>query len=369
MTTTVLPIGCIRAARLATVLALLGTVTTASGASVSAAGAADPDDITLVVYDSFPTEGTALNEALGRFTDETGIGVEIVVGGDAGTMLTKAVLTAGNPEGDVMFGVDNTYLSRAVDEDVFVPYEASGLDAIDPVLLELVPGHEATPVDFGDVCVNYDMAWFDAEGLDPPADLGDLADPTYRDLLVVENPASSSPGLAFLMATVAEFGEDGWTDYWDDLVTNGVEVVDGWTEAYYERFSGAGDGPRPLVVSYGSSPPVEVVFAEPAIDEPTTGVVAETCWRQVEFAGVLRGTDAPDEAGQLVDFLIGADFQSEVALTLFVYPANQDVELPTIFTDFAVVPDDPAALAPATIDANREAWIETWTDTVLRRLS
>ena len=345
---------------------LIAAAAAAAFLPVTAAASSDsPTSITLVVYDSFPPEGTSLNAALDRFTDETGINVEVVVAGDAGTMVSKAVLTAGNPEGDVMFGVDNTYLSRVIDEDVFEPYEASGLDAIAPELLELVPGGEATPVDFGDVCVNYDIEWFEAEGIALPTDLASLADPTYRDLLVVENPASSSPGLAFLMASIAEFG-DGWVDYWTELGDNGVDVADGWTEAYYDRFSGTGDGDRPLVVSYGSSPPAEVVFAETPIDAATTGVLADTCFRQVEFAGILRGTDSPDEARQLVDFLISAEFQSELALNLFVYPANTGVELPQVFTEFAVVPDDPATLDPEVIATNRAAWIETWTDTVLR---
>ena len=339
-------------------------------AAASASGET-PDAITMVVYDSFPAEDTALNESLARFTDQSGIEVEILVAGDAGTMVSKAVLTAGNPEGDVMFGFDNTLLSRVIDDDVLDPYRATGLDVVGPEFLELVPGHEATPVDYGDVCVNYDIEWFEAEGIEPPSDLEALTDPTYRDLLVVQNPASSSPGLAFLMATIDRFGggadgADGWVDFWARLVDNGVEVVDGWTQAYYERFSGAGDGPRPLVVSYGSSPPAEVLFADPPIDVPTTGVVGDTCFRQVEFAGVLRGTDSPDEARRLVDFLISADFQSEVALTLFVYPANGEVTLPGLFTEFAVVPDDPASLDPALIASERESWIETWTDTVLR---
>ena len=326
----------------------------------------EPNVVTLVVYDSFPTEDTSLNDALDSFTDETGIDVELLVAGDAGTMVAKAVLTAGNPEGDVMWGVDNTYLSRVVDEGVFVPYEAAGINDIAGELTDLVPGHEATPVDFGDVCVNYDIAWFTDHDVEPPTTLADLTDPRYADLLVVQNPAASSPGLAFLMATVAEFGDERWVEYWQDLVANGVEVVDGWTEAYYERFSGAGDGPKPLVVSYGSSPPAEVLFADPPVDEAPTAVADDTCFRQVEFAGVLRGTDAPDEARRLVDFLITEDFQSEVALNLFVYPTNTNVDLPAEFTDFSVVAGDPYSLDPATIDANRDAWIETWTDTVLR---
>jgi thiamine transport system substrate-binding protein len=347
----------------------LSTVLLTAGLAAGLVACGDDDDgpaaLTLVVYDSFPDSGT-LTDALATFTDETGIAVEVLVAGDTGTMVSKAVLTAGNPEGDVMFGVDNTFLSRVVDEDVFEPYEAAGLDRVPDELRALVPHGEATPVDVGDVCVNYDKAWFDEHDLEPPADLGALADPAYADLLVVQNPATSSPGLAFVMATIAEYGEDGWQDYWTRLRDNGVEVVDGWTEAYYERFSGAGDGPKPLVVSYGTSPPVEVVFADPPIDAATTAVVDTTCFRQVEFAGILRGTEHTDEARRLVDFLLSAPFQAELPLNLYVYPANADVPLPAVFTDNATLPADPATLDPATISAERETWIAEWTDTVLR---
>jgi thiamine transport system substrate-binding protein len=327
--------------------------------------ATDASRVTLVVYDSFLDEGTHV-DALHRFSEKTGIDVELLVAGDTGTMVAKAVLTAGNPEGDVMWGVDNTYLSRVVDEGVFEPYEAAGIDNLPAELTDLVPGHEATPVDFGDVCVNYDIGWFDAHHLDPPTSLADLTDPQYRDLLVVENPATSSPGLAFLMASIAEFGEKGWPDYWTKLRKNGVEVVDGWEQAYYERFSWAGHGPKPLVVSYGTSPPAEVLFADPPVTEAPTAVVESTCFRQVEFAGILRGTDAPDAAKKLVDFLISPRFQSEVALNLFVYPANGDVPLPREFTEYSVQPAHPATLDPTTIAANRESWIDQWTDLVLR---
>jgi thiamine transport system substrate-binding protein len=329
----------------------------------------DDEDVTLrlVTYDSFPTEGTSLNEALAEFTEETGIDVEIVVAGDAGTMVSKAVLTAGNPEGDVMFGVDNTLLSRAIEGDVFAPYASDAREALLPGLVELVPGDAVTPIDYGDVCVNYDVAWFREHDLEPPDDLRALADPAYRDLLVVEDPGSSSPGLAFLLATIAEFGEDGWSAYWEDLRANGVEVVEDWTTAYYERFSGSsGAGPRPLVVSYGSSPPAEVLFADPPRTDAPTAVIPSTCFRQVEFAGVLRGTDHEREAQRLVDFLAGPRFQSEIALNLFVYPARADVPLPAEFTTYSVQPADPLTIAPAEIAANREEWVDEWTTIVLR---
>lgn len=321
--------------------------------------------VTLVTYDSFPAPDpeNPLYQAFADFTADTGIEVEVLVAGDTGTMLSKAELTAGNPEGDVMWGIDNTFLSRAIDAGVFEPYEAEGLDAIPGELLELVPGNEATPVDFGDVCVNYDIAALDELGVEPPASFEDLADPAYAGLLTVENPATSSPGLAFLMGTIAAFGDDGWQEYWSQLVENDVEVVDSWTTAYYESFSWAG-GDRPLVVSYGSSPPFEVLFAAEPMDTAPTGVVEETCFRQVEFAGVLAGTDAPEAARQLVDFLISEQFQREVPMNLFVFPANERVELDPAFVQHAAIPDSPLSLDPSRIDAERATWIDEWTTIV-----
>jgi thiamine transport system substrate-binding protein len=348
------------------------TASTASAPSASTTAAPNSSpapsgpSVTLLAYDSFPPSDTSLNEALDRFTADTGIGVELAIGGDAGALVSKAVLTAGNPEGDVIFGVDNTFLSRAVDGGVFEPYEAAGLDAVPDELLALVPGHEATPVDYGDVCINEDIGWFADHDLDPPADLAALAEPAYRDLLVVENPATSSPGLAFVLASIAEFGDSDWVDYWARLRSNGVAVVDSWTEAYYERFTWAGGGDRPLVVSYGTSPPAEVIFADPPVDEPPTAAIESTCFRQVEFAGVLAGTDQPEAARRLVDFLVSPPFQAELPLNLFVFPANSDAELPAEFTATAIRAADPYELAPADIAAGREDWIETWTDTVLR---
>jgi thiamine transport system substrate-binding protein len=350
-------------------VAACGSDDAATSTSVAADTVPTSGTVTLVTYDSFPEADTSLNAALDAFSADTGIDVEILVAGDTGTMLSKASLTAGNPEGDVMWGVDNTLLSRATDDEVFEPYVAAGIAdgsiEIAAELLELVPNGEATPVDYGDVCVNYDIGWYAERGLDPPSSLADLTDPAYAGQLVVQNPATSSPGLAFLLATIHEYGEEGWQDYWSRLGENGVEVVDSWTQAYYERFTWAGGGPTPMVVSYGSSPPAEVIFADPARDDAPTGVIEDTCFRQVEFAGVLRGTDAPDEARRLVDFLVSEPFQSELALNLFVYPVNEAVALPQEFVEFTVVPDNSRTLDPALIDAERSTWIDEWTELVL----
>jgi thiamine transport system substrate-binding protein len=335
------------------------------GAAACGGGSDDkPVTLVLLAYDSFTPSADVFDE----FTAQTGIRVELARSGDAGELVAKAVLTAGNPEGDVLWGVDNTLLSRALDADLFEPHLAKGLEHVPARLRDLVPGHEVTPVDEGDVCVNVDLAALDERGLPVPETFDDLADPSYRGLLVVPSAATSSPGLAFLLATIDEYGEDGWEDYWRRLRANDVLVVDGWSEAYYGEFTRAG-GDRPLVVSYGTSPPAEVIFAEPPLpaDSPApTAVVQDTCFRQVEFAGILRGSRHVDEARLLVDYLLGTRFQEDLPLTLFVYPANERAALPDVFVKHAVRPVEARSLDPDLIASRRAAWVDRWTAVVLR---
>ena len=322
-----------------------------------------PPALTLLTYDAF-TEPAAL----ASFTEATGIEVTVAKGGDAGTLVNKAIITAGRPEGDVLWGLDNTLLSRALSQGVFEPYESTELDALDPSAVGLVPGHEVTPVDTGDVCLNVDRRWFEERGEEPPSSFEDLVDPAQKGRLVVQNPASSSPGLAFMLATVAHFGDPGFLDYWARLRDNDVAVVEDWDTAYYSSFTGGGGGgDRPIVVSYASSPPSTIFFAEePKPAEPTTASVEATCFRQVEFAGVLRGTEHQEAAQRLVDFLVGEELQAELPLTNFVYPIREDVPLPQLFVDFGQPAADPLTLSPEAIADHRDEWIDAWTQTVLR---
>jgi thiamine transport system substrate-binding protein len=316
--------------------------------------------LTLVTHDSFDVS----EDVLAAFTDDTGIEVTIAPAGDAGSTVNQAILTKDDPLGDVLFGVDNTFLSRALDEDLFLPYESPLLASV-PDELVLDDEHRVTPIDVGDVCLNHDVVWFDDNDVEVPSDLADLTDPAYEGLLTVMNPATSSPGLAFLLATVERFGEDGYLDFWADLRENDVLVTEGWSEAYYAEFTTHG-GDRPLIVSYASSPPAEVFFAEEELDEAPTGVIEASCFRQIEFAGILRGTEHEAAAQRLIDFLLDIPFQEDLPLTMFVFPANEDAELPEVFVEHAVVPSDPLQLDPQEIGEGRERWIEDWTATVLR---
>ncbi len=325
---------------------------------------APPSDVTLtlVTNDAFSSVAYLLD----AFTAETGIGIDLVAGGDAGSLVNQAILTKGNPLGDVIYGFDNTFLSRVIEAEITTPYESPAASVI-PAEMQLDQTFSVTAVDFGDVCINYDKVWFADNGIAIPETLQDLIKPEYSGLLTVQNPATSSPGLAFMLATISEFGEDGWLDYWSALADNDVEVVSGWDEAYFTSFSGAGaGGPRPLVVSYASSPPAEIVFAETPIDEVTTGVLEASCFRQVEYIGILQGTEFEDEARQLIDWWLSDAMQAELPLNYFVFPVNPATALPEVFIDHTIIPANPHTLDPDAIAENRELWLDDWTSTVLR---
>lgn len=330
---------------------LLLVVLTACGASET------QTTLTLIAHDSFV--GGATDQTFAAFTQDTGIEVELLTAGDAGSMVNQAILTKTAPLADILFGLDNTLLSRGLEEDLFLPYKPELQDSIDPDLLAPTEG-KVTPIDFGDVCINYDIDALAKRGLPIPKSLEELRDPAWNDALVVQNPATSSPGLAFLLATFGTFGENGWEQFWQDLVNNGVKVEPGWDAAYYGSFTRYG-GDRPLVVSYASSPPAEVIFSDPSPATAPTGVLTDGCYRQVEYAGILSGTPYPTAAGQLLDFMLSTDFQDLVPLSWFVYPVNPQATLPSEFMEHTTLPDDPINLDPALVDRHRADLIEDWT--------
>ena len=318
--------------------------------------------LTVMTHDSF-----AVSESVvASFEKEYGVQVQFLEIGDTGTAVNKAVLSKDNPLADVFYGVDNTFLSRALEGDIFEAYESPALDDIDPKF-QLDDLHRALPVDFGDVCLNYQKAYFEENNLAPPDSFEDLIDPLYRDLLTVENPATSSPGLAFLLATIGYYGEDGYLDFWLALVENQVNIVNDWETAYYAEFSQAG-GPDPIVVSYGSSPPFEVLFAEePLEDAPTAAVTSPgTCFRQIEFVGILKGTQNRDLAEKWVSFMLSPEFQEDIPLNMYVFPVNSKAVLNETFQKYLEIPEITADVSPSAIAANREKWINAWTETILR---
>ena len=343
-------------------LAMVASACGSSGQSQRASNTTPPKTVVLMTYDSF----AVAKSTLAAFTRETGFKVKVLRAGDAGQLVSTAIQVKDHPEADALFGVDNTFLTRALDYGLFAPYTAKGVSSV-PKQFQRSDRNRATPIDSGEVCVNDDLAWFGHDGHPPaPTSLADLVKPEYKKLLVMENPATSSPGLAFLLTTISAEGDSGWQSYWKALRANGVRVDDGWDQAYDTDFTASGaSGDRPLVVSYGTDPAADVVFSNGKKTNPTVGVVPGTCFSQVEFAGVLRGAKNPTGARALIDFMLSPQYQEGIPLQMYVYPVVAGTKLPSVFTKFAPQPKA-YSLDAGVIGEHRSAWIDEWTQIVLQ---
>ena len=346
----------------------LGLITlSACGSSSGSEGSGDSKTVTLVSHDSWAVSKSVLAD----FEKQSGYKVHVLKDGDAGQAVNKAILTKDNPQGDVFFGVDNTLLSRALDNGLFQSYEAKGSDLVLPQYRVDQAKHRVTPIDSGDICVNYDKAYFSKHKLTPPQSFDDLIKPAYKNLLVTENASTSSPGLGFLLGSAAKYGDDGWEGYWKKLKANGVKVVDGWEQAYNEEFSGSAGGKkakadRPLVVSYASSPPAEVIYGDPKPKTAPTGVSYGTCFRQIEYAGLLSNAKNSKGGKEFIDFLLTKEFQDDMPLNMFVYPVREAAQVPAEFVKYGPQAKDPETMAPDRIAANRDQWVKSWTSLVLK---
>jgi len=325
--------------------------------------------LTVMTLDSFAVS----EDVVQWFESQNHVSLVFLKSGDTGSALNRLILTREAPQADVFYGVDNSFLSRAVQEGIFEPYTSPLLSDVEESFKGNLSG-VVTPIDYGDVCINYDKAYFASHNLAVPQSLADLLKPEYgksqagAGLLVVENPATSSPGLSFLLATIAAFGEEGYLDYWRSLKENGVVIVTDWDTAYYSNFSASsGKGLQPMVVSYASSPAAEVVYASnPMTESPTASITApKTCWRQVEYAGILKGTKNQALARKFVDFMLSERFQQDMPLQMFVYPVISNATLPEEFVKYAQVASEPASLDPALISEKRDQWIKDWTEVML----
>jgi thiamine transport system substrate-binding protein len=321
-------------------------------------GGETPTEVVLVTHESFALP----KKLLRQFEEESGLTLDVRSVGDAGTLTNRLVLTKDSPMGDVAFGVDNTFASRALGAGVFADSDVDLPAGVDAFALD--DGTDRlVPVDTGSVCVNIDTTWFAQHGVPKPETLDDLVDPAYQDLFVTPGAATSSPGLAFLLSTIAEYGDE-WPDYWSDLMANGTKLTSGWSDAYFVDFTqGGGDGDRPIVLSYDSSPAFTLTDDGTS---STTKALLDTCFRQVEYAGVLEGAANPGGGAALVEFLLSPEVQAALPQSMYVFPVVDGVELPPDWARFAVQPDDPYTVAPEEIAEHREEWLTTWTDVTSR---
>ena len=341
------------------VLLLLLLVTLLAFSAVQA----ETPTLNVLTYSSFAVS----EEIIAAFEAENQVKVQFIEGGDTPSIVNRAILTKDAPIADVIVGINDGLLSRALEYEILDPYLSPLLVDI-PAEYQLDPNFGALPFDYGNVCLNYDPAYFSENSLEVPASLADLTDPKYKGLLVVENPTSSAPGQAFFLTTVAEYGEDGFAAYWNELLKNDVLIDNDWSTAYYTSFTaGGGDGPRPMVVSYDTSPAAVPFYAEEPMEEaPTASILADgMCYHSVEFVGILKGSKNRALAEKFVDAMLDVSWQEDLPGQMFVFPVNEKAVLPEIFAKFAIPAQNPVSLESTLVEENYEKWLQIWNDEVL----
>lgn len=326
-----------------------------------ACATADAAELRVLAHASFALP----KPLLAQFEKDAGVTLRITKAGDAGEMLNKLILTRANPIADVVFGIDNVLAAKALAAQVLDAYDGPFAKATG-VMPKITLPTGLVPVDYGYVTLNYDKAWFATKGLALPRTLEDLALPAYAKLLVVQNPATSSPGNAFLLATVGGMGEDKAFDWWARMRANGVKVAKGWSEAYYTDFSHSG-GARPLVVSYASSPAAELFYSKTKLTEPPTASLSLPggVFRQVEGVALVKGGRERAAAIRFVEFLRSVAAQHGLQTEMWMFPVDPSVPRVEALRH-AVEPvthDSPGAQAIA--DRNT-VWVQRWTQVVLK---
>ncbi len=324
-------------------------------------GAFSQDTLTVLTYDSFAVS----SDLVEAFEAENNVKLQFLTAGSGGEIVARAILTADEPIADVLIGFDYTQFSKIFAKDVLLSYESPELKNI-PDSYKLDSENRALPFNFGEICINYDKKYFEEHNLAVPASLDDLVKPEYKGLLVTQDPSSSNTGIGFLITTIAKYGEDGFAEYWKQLVDNGLVIGSSWSSTYYTNFSAAsGNGEQPMVVSYTTSPAAEFIYSETG-EAPTDSIVNDgMCYRSIEFCGILNNTKNPELAQKFIDTFIGKEWQEDLPMQMFVYPVNELAELPEEFELYGKPAENPVIMDTDTLAEKHDEWIRIWSEEVL----
>jgi thiamine transport system substrate-binding protein len=310
-------------------------------------------DLTIYAYDSFVSEWGPAGTVIPKFELKYGLTVEIISVGDAGQVLNRAILEKKKPKADIVLGIDNNLLSKALDEGIFETYISPNLRYI-PDELIFDKTHHITPFDHGYFAVVYDSVKLK----NPPGSLEDLKRPEYRKKIILQDPRTSSPGLGFLLWTIAVYGEK-YLHYWEELKPNILTITEGWDTAYGLFTSGE----APMVLSYTTSPAYHVEY------ENTTryraALFEEGNYLQIEGMGILKDAKNKTGARQFIDFILTADFQEEIPLTNWMFPVNPQVKLPESF-GYAPAPETVLSIDTFKIKENQKRWVDEWLKVIIK---
>ena len=315
--------------------------------------AQDQEELTIYAYDSFISWGLA-EATMHKFEEANNCKITLMAVGDAGQVLNRVILEKDYPQADIIVGIDNNYLAKALKYDILEPYKSKNSSMV-PEDLILDPSFHLTAFEYGFIAFVYD-----SEALqEPPKSLAELTDPQWKEKIILEDPRTSSPGVAFLLWTIAVFGEDNYLDYWERLKPSILTVTKGWDTAYGMFTSGE----APIVLSYATSPAYHV-----EVEKNTRYLAApmeEGFYRQIEGMGIVKGAKHRELAEKFIDFMLTPEFQREIPLTQWVFPVNPEVELPESF-NYAAKTDRFLVLDPELIEQNYDKWLKAWTELMTR---
>jgi len=308
-------------------------------------------NLTIYAYDSFVSEWGPGPAVFSAFEEKYGIKISAISAGDAGQVMQKAIIEKDNPRADLLIGIDNNLLAKAVNEKILEPYKSKNLNRIPKELL-FDPTNRLTPFDYGYFSIIYDSEKIS----NPPLSLNDLLKPEYKDSIILMDPRTSSPGLGFLLWTIAEYG-DGFTEYWQKLMPSVLTITDGW-DSGYGLFT---EGEAPMVLSYTTSPAYHAEYEDNY--RYRTAIFSSGHYMQIEGIGIVKNSKNRKNAELFIDFILEDTIQNIIPLTNWMYPVNTHLELPD---SFMYAPKPKATLIIDSKKINRQlvGWIEEWISAV-----
>ena len=319
----------------------------------TAAEPADEQTLVIYCYDSFASEWGPANAVIPPFEEKYGIKVELKSAGDSGQVLSRAILEKDEPKADIIMGIDNNILSKALSEDVLAAYKPENIGNV-PEHLIFDPEYRAIPFDYGFFSINYDSEKITA----PPSSLEDLTAPEYKDSLILMDPRTSGPGLGFLLWTISVYGDD-FTDYWKRLAPSILTITDGWDSGYGLYTAGE----APMVLSYTTSPPYHVEYEE--TDRYKATIFDSGNYMHIEAMGIVKGAPHRKAAEKFIEYMLTDEFQKALPLTNFMMPAKAGTPLPDSFS-YAPVSERPLLLDTKTIEENLATWLDAWLEVAVQ---
>jgi len=305
-------------------------------------------ELVVYTYDSMVSEYGLGPKIIPKFEEQCNCKIKMVSKGDAGQVLTTLVLEKENPKADVVIGLDNSLIQKAIEKKVLEEFTPKNIGIV-PKDIGFYKKGFLTPFDYGFIAFVFDSKKIEAE----LNEFDSLLDSRLEKKIVIQNPRTSSPGLALLFWSIEVYGDPGYKEFWKEFKPNILVVTDGWDES-------AGlfrAGEAPMYLSYATSPAYYAEFED--INHFLAAEFEEGHYIQVEGIGIVKGTKNRKLAEQFIEFMLTEEAQKEIPFTQFMFPVNKNIELPKAF-EYAVMPDKKLELDPELIEEKQEEWISEW---------